>query len=48
MVESSEKNGFRKAKPLLNAGEGEDTIDEVYPRIYMSSFVPPESADLLD
>ena len=48
MVESSEKNGFRKPQPLLNAGEGEDTIDEVYPRIYMSSFVPPESADLLD
>ena len=47
MVESAQQNGFRKADPLLNAGDGEDTIDEVYSRVYMSTFVPAESSDLL-
>ena len=48
MVESGQKNGFRKTNPILNAGEGEDKIDEVYPRIYMSSYLAAETIELLD
>ena len=44
-----ENTAITETKPtvLLHAGEGETTIDEVYPRIYMSPFEPAEDYGLL-
>ena len=45
MVETTDIS--TKPTVLLHAGSGNDTIDEVYERIYMSPYVPAEDYNLL-